>query len=561
MRWQLTPRLLGLVTVTAALLTLTAATAGSTEDPWYISTQVTVTEPMDVGNIILIGNGSLVVNGVGAPGLRITGNLWATGSSTVVLNDSVIQFMSTYHGQYSLAATDDASVEITGCDYRVPNQVQHGLVAAGRSIIEIRDTDFGDVQLLAGDSATLRAENLNGHFETLLLGAGHLELTDIPRDPGAGDLWVWPEFPKGSEAVYTPPMPGYIESWDFPPSGSSGIPDVCHLERCVVRLWPMLVWDGCNLTLRDIPADNWLVVGLHMPTSAVVRGLVNQAGVESRRLPLSDRNITLDNASVDTWNLYPESTAPVQAGDGVTIGESPPRVEVIDSVVGEILTLGNAATILERTTVDGSGGYFGASGSASVTAYDSKFTCTIQASGSSTIELHGCTVEPYPGDTTGEYTRFGAYDDARLFADQTPVIKPTPALGGNGLIAVTWIADPPTSPPIAGSPVTLHGIAALFSLADGPAPGRWRLESRPLRSRVVHVLGQGDTGDENSIELGTWDGADPSRDYRLQLILTDRWGRQLVGAQDVRGEGVVPPSMHGTATPRRSEHRGIPAPR
>lgn len=559
MRLRRTPRVLGVIVAAAILGTPAVASAGPTDDPWYISTQVTITEPTDVGNVILVGNGRLVVDGVADPGLRVTGNLWATGSSTVVLRDSVIQFMSTYHGQYSLAAADGASVEIAGCDYRVPHHVQHSLVAAGSSTIEVHDTGFGDVQLLAGDNGVLRAERLNGHFETLLVGAGRLELTDIPRDPGGGDLWVWPEFPRGSEAVYTPPMPGYVRSWDFPPPGATGIPQRCHLERCVVKLWPLLVWDGCRLTLRDIPEDNWVVVGLHLPNSAVIRGLVNQAGVESRQLPLSDRTITLDHASIDTWNLYPESTAPVEIDDGVVQGKSPPRVEIRNSVVGEVLTFGNASTILDHTTVDGSGGYFGASGSSHVTAYDSTFTCTIQAAGSSTIELHECNVEPYPGDETGSYTRFGAYDDARLFADQTPVVKVTPALGGNGLIAVTWIQDPPASPPAYGSPVTLHGIAALFSLPDGPAPGRWRLEAQPLWSHTVHVLGQGDTGAESGMELGSWGGADPGRDYRLRLVLTDRWGRRLIGSRELQGLGTVPPSRPGRATPRRSEHRATPA--
>jgi hypothetical protein len=541
----------GLMAVLAVLCTAAAVPAVATDDPWFISTEVIITEPMDVGNVIVVGDGRLVVDGVKEPGLRITGNLWATGNSSVLLKDSVIQFMSTYHGQYSLAATDNSSVEVAGCDYGVPNQVQHALVAAGSSTIEVHDTDFGDIQLLAGDSATLRAERLNGHFETLILGAGRLELADIPRDPGAGDLWVWPEFPEGSEAVYSPPMPGIVESWDFPPPGSSGIPQTCHLERCMVKLWPMLVWNGCRLTLRDIPEDNWVVVGLHMPTSAVVRGLVNQTPGQSRELPLSDRTVILDNASIDTWNLYPESHEPVKDNNGVTIGEIPTRVEIHDSVLGEVLTFGNASTILDHTTVDGSGGYFGANGSAHVNAYDSTFTCTIQASGGSTIELHSCSVEPYPGDVTGAYTRFGAYDDARLFADQTPVLKPTPALGGNGLIAVTWIQDAPSSPP-PGAAVTLHGIAALFSLAGGLTVGHWRLEAVPRWSHATYVLGQGDAGNEDAKELGTWGGADPLRNYSLRLTLTDGLGRQLVGAQEVPGTGMVPPSTPGTATPRRS---------
>ena len=68
---------------------------------------------------------------------------------------------------------------------------------------------------------------------------------------------------------------------------------------------------------------------------------------------------------------------------------------------------------------------------------------------------------PYPIDPPGAGTRFGAYDRGRLLADQTPV-STTPALGGEGLIAVSYLFDPPPHPPAPGVAVELHG--------EGPDP-------------------------------------------------------------------------------------------
>ena len=35
-------------------------------------------------------------------------------------------------------------------------------------------------------------------------------LEDIPRVPDEGKIWVWVEFPAGSVAEYSPPMPGMV---------------------------------------------------------------------------------------------------------------------------------------------------------------------------------------------------------------------------------------------------------------------------------------------------------------------------------------------------------------
>ena len=102
-----------------------------------------------------------------------------------------------------------------------------------------------------------------------------MELEDIPRDPGEGRIWVWVEFPRGSVAEYTPPLPGFVTSWTFPPTGSVGIEQSVLVERCEAMLWPMLVREDARLTLKDIPEENWVVVGLYLPESVTIDGLIN----------------------------------------------------------------------------------------------------------------------------------------------------------------------------------------------------------------------------------------------------------------------------------------------
>lgn len=486
------------------------------DDPWIISEPVVLTEPADLGHVIVLPGGSLTVRDLAEPGLRMSGHIWVLGDGWVRLENSVVQFMSVYHGQYSLVGIDDARIEVIGCDYRVPNGVQHALMVAGGARMLVEDTDFGDVQLLSAHDASLEARRLTGNFEVLVQDDSTMVLEDIPRIPDEGKIWVWVEFPAGSEAEYTPPMPGMVDHWSFPPPGSTGISQTATVDRCEALLWPMLVREDSSVVLRDVPEDNWIVVGFHMPMDSEVKGLFNDRFYTDHTLELEDRDFRLVNASVDTWNLYPQADA---------------HVTVRDSHLGEILSMENSRVWMERTTIDGTGGFFGARDTSRIVATDCYFTCTIEATQESTIELRSSIVEPYPLDPTGAWTRFGAYDDGRLFADQTPVVT-TPALDGRGLIAVSYLHEPPQAPP--AESVTLVGAVAQFSLDPDVVTGHWRLEASGRDGGTPVWIGGGSEYVEDDV-LGTWSAADPALDYRLQTTLTDGLGRTLVGNLVVPG--------------------------
>jgi hypothetical protein len=430
----------------------------------------------------------------------------------------VIQFLSVYHGQYSLVGADTARIEVTGCDYRVPSGVQHALFTVGRAEMTLADTDFADVQLISTETSTIDAHRLTGNFEVIVQDDSTMRLAEIPSVPDAGSIWVWVEFGEGAVADYTPPMPGFVDSWSFPPPGSSGIEQTITVDRCRTLLWPMLVRQGSVVTLRDIPSEHWVVVGFHLPDDLTIEDLHNDQSYGDVTLDLPDRSFRLVNASVDTWNLYPQADA---------------RIAVRDSLVGEVLSMGDSRVVMERVTVDGTGGFFGARDTSRISATACTFTCTIEATQESTIELRASSVEPYPADPTGGWTRFGAYDDGRLFIDQTGVVT-TPALDGRGLIAVASLVDPPEFPP-GGSGVALFGSVGQYSLDPEVAAGSWRLESSD-RSGSSVVIGEGIGNVENGF-LGEWSGADPALDHRLQTVLIDGLGRILIGNMVIPGSG------------------------
>ncbi len=513
---------------TLVLLLVVVPVSAPADEPWVITTPVVVTEPAELGEIIVWEGGSLTVVGVPEPGLRLSGHIWVAENGLLQLIDSVIEFKSIYHGQYSLVAADRASVVVDGCTYRVTPGTQHALIAAGDAELRISDSDLTEIQLLTMDRGRLTAERLNGNFEVLLQHGSEMSLRDIPRDPEGGKIWVWVEIQRGSRVVYSPPMPGFVEHWQFPPADAVGITQRVEVERCDTLLWPLLVREDSELTLRDIPSDSWVVVGLHLPSDATISGLYNALDEQTTELALADRVLRLENASIDTWNLYPQAEA---------------TVVVAGCLLGEILAMESSTVIMTNTTIDGTGGFFGSREQSRIEATDCTFTCTIEASQESVMTLRHSLVLLNEYDPSGAYTRFGAYDEALLLADHT-VVETTPSLGGDGVIAYTWIEQVPAGPPGPGQSLLLSGSAALYSLGE-PLLSGWRLQAVPFADRPAVLIAGGD-GNVEEAELGVWQDADPSLDYQLRIELDDSRGRRLRGGKTV----------YGTATgPRRSGGR------
>lgn len=502
------------------LLAVTTCLAAE-DDVWVITGHEVITEPMRLGTTIVLGGASLTVTGVPEPGLELDGNLWAVGTGQIVLEDSVVRVLSRYHGQYMIAVAESARLAVTGCDYRVPAGVHNAIIGVGNAEVWVADSTFGENQLISIGNAHFTARRLDGHFEVIVQDDSHFDLDDIPATPGGGNLWVWVEFDEDSEAVYTPPPPGPVDSWVFPPLEANGIGQSVTLTRCTALLWPMLVRPGARLTLADNPPDQWLVVGLHMPQDATLTNLMNQATYGDATLPFGSGSIRLVDTTVDTWNLYPQGTA---------------HVRVFDSHIGELIAMEHSTVRMERTLVDGTGGYFATSGSSWVEAVDSVFTTTVEAIDDSTLMLRRSVVEPYPQDPDGIVSRLGAYDGARILADHAPIDERMILdLQGRGMIGIMALLDPPTRPPHPGEAIDLCGWLGLYGAEDAPVPGRWSVEAVDRLGRGTTVA-QGTEVVEESC-FGTWSGANPDHTYRLRLTLTDAWSRALTGSVVVPGDG------------------------
>ena len=64
----------------------------------------------------------------------------------------------------------------------------------------------------------------------------------------------------------------------------------------------------------------------------------------------------------------------------------------------------------------------------------------------------------------------------------------------------------------------------------------WRLEAIPHRPGHTVAIAVGD-GNVEEDEIAGWSDANSGLDYLLRTVLTDTWGRTLVGTLKVFGDG------------------------
>jgi hypothetical protein len=94
----------------------------------------------------------------------------------------------------------------------------------------------------------------------------------------------------------------------------------------------------------------------------------------------------------------------------------------------------------------------------------------------------------------------------------------------------------------------LLGSVALFSLGGGPVLESWRLEAVPRRAGHAVPIADGVSNIEED-EIAVWSGAAPGIDQLLRTVLTDSWGRTLVGRVRVRGNGTQTQSVDARRLP------------
>jgi len=406
-------RILALLLLCAALL--------PAED-WYIYGETrTISVPTThEGNIVIAAGGVL---DIGADFTQ-TGFIAVFGGGVLKIHGCDLRLQSTYNGQYFIAALETGRIELDGLRFS-SNGWQAGIIALDDGSADIRGCDFfldpaGVIQPGLYGRGRITLEDSRGDFEVILLDAGCFEAHRIPptpEEPARTRLWVWPTFGEGDTATLTYPAPG-VQDFSFPGPGDSTAFSY-DLEDVNIPFWPLLVKPGSTVMLKDNPEDRHLIVG-HLLYRDAVLSLKNNADYADFTLPEADRSFRVVNSRVWTWNLYPYQ-------DTVLV--------VKDSVLGEILGSEQSQTWVYDSTIDGSGGFLGASADASITLVDSTVTTMVQSVEQGRIAFIRSAMEAHPAGIPSYLTLSGE-GSAALMDTGPPEIM---VLGGSYCLPSTRI--------------------------------------------------------------------------------------------------------------------------
>lgn len=302
---------------------------------------VEITEDMIlVGNIMVFNNGTLIIK---AENFTMKGDIYVLDNgiidvesenftilqnfiyehNAIVMGSGLLQFNNTHFksgGQsWSAAVLENSSFKLSGC--------------------EISD-GFITTTLMGKGSATLTDTKTPGEY--LCFDESRLSFS------GCDFLIYWLVADKGSKVELSFPDGESVDSWQFPGS----LPDVegvnysVEIENCTDVNWALISRNGSDVTFSD---SRLRVAGIQIVSddSVYVSGLTNNTFYKDRSININDRDLRFVNTNIQTWNFY------ASAGS---------KLNIENSVFGEILTQDSSRAVIKNSLCDGSGGYAGAFG-------------------------------------------------------------------------------------------------------------------------------------------------------------------------------------------------------
>jgi hypothetical protein len=373
-------------------------------EDWFIAneTMAITTPTVHEGNIVILDGGVLDIRA----NFTQTGFIGVFAGGLLKIHGCNFRLQSTYNGQFFLAALETGRIEIDSIRFS-SNGWQAGIIALDDGTISIRSSDFfldpaGTTQPGMYGRGRITLEDSRGAFEVILLDEGRFEARRIPpagEDPLRTQLWVWSTFGEGDTATLTYPPPG-LQDFTFPGPGDTTAFSYL-LDDVNIPFWPLLVKPGSQVTLLNNPEDRHLIVG-HLLYKDAVLSLRNNSDHADFTLPVVDRAFRVLDSRIWTWNLYPYEDT---------------RLVVKNSVLGEILGSEQSETWVYRSTIDGSGGFLGVSGTASVTLVNSTVTTMVQSVEQGSIAFLRSSLQPHPYGVPSYLTLSG---EGRAWLMDTP---------------------------------------------------------------------------------------------------------------------------------------------
>ncbi|PKP04622.1 MAG: hypothetical protein CVU11_04395 [Bacteroidetes bacterium HGW-Bacteroidetes-6] len=219
------------------------------------------------------------------------------------------------------------------------NNLSHNMVIGENGLVELIDvTTIGFRTCGVSAHGTININGINEAGEFVITDSADINIRN------ASTVLLWHQFPDGSSLTHTFPDGDTLIAYNFNSStpGVLGIGYDIDIDSCTHVMWGLMPEPNTNI---DISNSSIRAIGLWFTgsDSLDVSGLVDQSTYTNQTMNISDRTLTLQNTTVQTWSLYSFDTV---------------FVDVHSCIVGEIGSFGYSQVFTSSTMIDGSGGYF-----------------------------------------------------------------------------------------------------------------------------------------------------------------------------------------------------------
>ena len=292
------------------------------------------------GPILVYGNGILRFKHANA---TILGDLYVWGDHALVTADSsYLYFPQQFFYQRSLVIAGKGRViyRNTTLDH---SGLSHNLVLTDSARIDLDNvTNIGFTTTGMNLASEININKINQAGEFIVMDHSKLDFKN------AKTILLWYQVPAVGIFHYSFPDGDTILSYSLNNTtpGVSGIDYSVRVDTSTDIMWALMPVNGSDVSISN---SKIRAIGLWFlgHDTINISGLVDNSVYTDFTANLSDRTLHLANSSVMTWSLYPMDTV---------------NLNVTGCIVGEIGSEANCHVVTTDAFVDGSGGYWWATG-------------------------------------------------------------------------------------------------------------------------------------------------------------------------------------------------------
>ena len=456
------------------------------------------------GPIWVVLNGVLIIKNANLTNL---GDLDVLNDGKVIIDSSTVSFPQAYFYQRSLIVVNKGNVNISNSTLAYGG-FSHNCSVQDTGTLTLTNVTQPDWMTTGmGSHATININHTNQVGEIIIADYVNLNVKN------ATNCLLWHQIPDTAIVNWSfgkhDTAYGYV--FNKSQAGLKGIEYNVHADSVYKVMWALMPCSGSTINITNSKIRS---IGLWFnkpKDSVLVSGITDNATYSgSFTAPLSDRTLTFNNCTVQTWSFYVFYKS---------------IINVTGCIAGEIGTENGSKMYGNNYLVDGSGGYHWTSDTSFITAGNATVNSYVRS------EKNGFFIFAY--GTVGGAGAAEAIDNALLIVVQSSLpADPTAIAGG-----CAWFDNiNQTGNLFADSIAPINGSAWIHR---GPTSNwmyfkNWQLFYQSVDStKWIPVTGIDTVPVSNSL-LANWNTHSlASGVYNLDLRITDSWGNQVDAIRNV----------------------------